>query len=794
MHDLRLAIRSLAKSPGPTLLAAGTLALGLGATTAALSVLRGALLTPLPYPDSGRMVGVWEVDAKGRSMTVSRPNFQDFSGARSFAALAALTAYPAPVSGGRTPERAHLAAVTERFFDVLGAGPTEGRGFAADERRPGGPGAVIATAAFARRHFGTGPQAIGRRLNVEGEARTIVGVLPDGLEYPARVDFYLPVERWEDDSARTAHNFEVIGRLAPGVGLATARAEMSTLGRALAVTYAGATDAKDVRVTPLHDQIVGGTRLALLLLAAASGLVLLVASANVANLLLARTAGRRRELAVRTVLGASPAALARLVVAESLALAALGAVGGLALGGAMLGTLRRLGADAIPRIQEVRLDATSLLLAALAALVAGALAGLVPALRVLGASPAAHLSGGTRAGDVSRSDSRWNGALVAGQVALATAVLAGAALLTRSFVRVLSVDPGFARTGVVRVAVELPTNEPSKVAAFQEALLARLATVPGVRTIGLVSDLPLAGRNLNGTSRVVGRDAETWNAGFRVIAGDYLEAMRIPVISGRAFRASDRAGTEPVALVNARYARAVFGERSPLGERIVFAGMESDPASRLPATIVGVIGDVRHRALEKAADPAVFFPLAQRPERASYASVVFRSDGDPAGLAPLVRREVNALDPDLPVEIETVESLVARSLAARRFNLFLMGSLAGLALLLGVAGLYGVTAYGTARRLREMGVRVALGATRTRVIEEVLTGGLRVILPGLAVGLAVALATGRFLASLLFEVPAADPVSLGAVAGLLLASGLAACLGPALHASRVDPAEALRAE
>ncbi|MFN2564567.1 MAG: ABC transporter permease [Gemmatimonadaceae bacterium] len=809
-HDLRFAVRSFLRSPGFSAITVLTLALGIGATTAIFSVVHGVLLRPLPYPESDRIVRIHEGDKEGLRTNLSDPDFEDFqSQGRSFVALAQLQAGgPTSVAGDIEPVRAPWAAVSRDFFRVLGIQPLAGRSFAPEEQREGSPPAAMVSHRFWQQHLGGTPEFGGKQLIFGGRVHRVVGVLPPSLDFPAGVDVFTPRELEGRLPSRTAHNWMVIGRLRPGVRLEQAQAEMSGIARRLRAELGDQTDMTDVRLVPLHEQLVGHVRPALLVLLGASAALLLIACANVSNLLLARAAARQRELAVRVAMGAGRGRIVRQRVAESLVLSLVGGGFGVLIAVAGVRALLSLEPGSLPRLGEVGVNWTALLFAFGVALATALALGFVTALRGAGEGALREALAQSQRG-VAAAGSYVRGGLVVAQVALTLVLLVGAGLLGRSFAQLLSVDPGYRTEGAVVLDLSTPWPQTDADVArqrrFYDDLMSRLRTIPGVRNVGGVNAFPLRGGGYsNGTflelkapdekldfSRLptLAKDpARSGRAEFRVASAGYFGAMGIPLVRGRVF--DDRDEPEaPVhaAVVSAALARAEWPGSDPIGKIIQFGNMDGNLT---PFTVVGVVGDIREARLDAAPQP-VFYANARQRKVSSF-SIVIQGAARPAGVIPAARRIVREIAPSLPPRFRMVEEVVSTSVAQRRFSLVLLGVFGGAALLLATMGVYSVVAYLVAQREHEIGIRVALGAQRGDVLGLVLRHGAVLTLVGVAVGVGAALWLTRLLRGLLYGVTPTDPISFVSVVALLLGVALAASYLPARRALRVDPMSVLR--
>jgi putative ABC transport system permease protein len=796
MQDVRFALRALRTHRGFTTVALLTLAVGLGANTAMFSIVDAVLLRPLPYPSPAQLVTLQEQTTRdGHAAPVSTPNFRDWRAhARSFSALAAYAAGPSAIVGGDAPTRATAASVSRGFFAALGVSPALGRTFTDDEHQFGAAPAAVVSDRLWRERLGGTRDVLGKRVQVDGFTLTIVGVMPPGFAFPDDADLWSPSELLADESGRTAHNWEVIGRLRPGVTIAQARHEMSAIAARLHATYGSDDDALDVRVTGLHERLAGPVRGRLLLLMGAVTCILLIICLNLASALLARDRSRAKELAIRTALGADRGRLARQLVTESLLLALAGGVAGLWVARLAAGAVIAFIPGGLPGVQHLALDARVALFTLAASLATGILFGLAPALRAAGADPQhtlAHVGGrgATRAGG------RARGILVIGEVALAVVLLTGAGLLLRSLARLLAVDPGFARTGVVTADVYPPPSKyltPTASRLYVDRVIAEVGTLPGVVAAGAINDAPLGSSFANG-GFALDRDGATGYAEYRVVDGDYFGAMRIRTLRGRTFTSADAPGGATAVVISQSLAQAYWPGEDPLGRRMRFFGMDSRSDPWL--TVVGVVADVRDRSLAAKPSPTAYVFAPQMPLRTRYGmTVLARTTGSADALIPSVRARIHAVDPDVPAELSTIEQIVSRSSVDRRFTAALLATFAGVAVLLAAIGLYAVLAFGVAERRREMGIRMALGAQRGAVRRMIVGEGLGLTLAGIVAGGVLSLGATRLLGSLLYGVAPTDVPTYAGVSLLLVLVALAASYLPAYRATRVDPLIALRAE
>ncbi|MBF5043479.1 ABC transporter permease [Aggregicoccus sp. 17bor-14] len=793
LQDLRFALRTLLRRPGFTLAVVLTLALGIGANSAIFATVEAVLLRPLPLREPERVVQVWGTHPDVGEEAASLPDFRDWRDGQSAVRLAALANSALNLTGLGEPQRVPTGGASADFFEVMGAAPALGRGFTAQEARTGQGQVVVLSHGFWKRQLGGSPSALGRTLTLDGRPYTVVGVAPEGLEavFP-RLQLWVPLP---DDSseARRADFLRVYGRLAPGASVESAQAQLRAVAARLTQEHPDTNARWSVAVRGLHAEFTRPARPALLLFSGAVALVLLIACANVANLLLAQGAARERELAVRTALGASRGRLVRQLLTESLLLSCLGGA---------LGLLFAVwGADALVQLRPRALqglaggvDAVSVLFTLGLSLLTGVLFGLVPALRLARAPQGTGLlrqaSGGAGGGR------RLRGALVLAEVALALMLLVGAGLLVRSFGRLQQVDPGFEPAGVLSGVLSLPEARYAKdadEAALYGRLLERVNALPGVERAALASNLPLSGGGNYLNMGIEGRDSAgdgPQDAETASVSARYFEALHIPLREGRTFAASDVAGAPDVAVVNEALVRRFFGGKSPLGARVTLDGKRY-------FRIVGVVGDVRSESLGEQAYRQLYVPLAQVPAPRVMLAVRAAGGTDAAALAlsPGVRRELAALDAQLPLaEVQPLSESLGRELSAPRVNVRVLGLFAAVALLLAALGIYGVMAYAVAQRTREIGIRMALGADAADVLRLVVRQGMAPALLGVGAGLAGALATSRLLSGLLYGVAATDLATFALVPLGLLAVALLAAWLPARRATHVDPTEALRAE
>lgn len=808
-HDLRIAFRGLFKDTRSTVAAVLTLALGIGASTAIFSVVYGVLLRPLPYPEPDRIVAVKQVFEEGNRGNFSDPNFEDVRERnRSLELFAQYADWIVSVTGPTEPVRVRGAVVSREFFDVLGVEPLVGRRFVQEELSVGGVPAVVVSYGFWQRQLGSSRDLASKRLSFEGRAHAVVGVMPPGFGFPPETELWTARELEPRSQHRTAHNWQAIGRLAPGVPLDRAQEDVSAIARELRAQHGENTWMVDAAVVPLHQELVGRVETALVVLLSAVGFLLLVASANVVNLLLARAQAREREVAVRSALGASRSDLVRLFLAESVLLALAGGSFGVLLARFCVPVLLALEPGNLPRVSEIGVSVEVLSFSLGLSILVSFVLGLVTALRSTRAG--AGLMERSRSGRV--ASARFRSALVVAQVATTLVLLVGAGLLARSLFRLLDVDAGFRRSRALVVELDHPSpaneSEKADLGRREEALLDRVAAFPAVRRAGLVDRLPLATGHRNGMflvvepgdqlasledfQRLAADPARVGMAEYRAASDAYFETMGIPLLVGRLFDERDAPNAPHVALVSASLVREKWPSDEPasvLGRLIQFGNMDGD--LRL-LHVAGVVGDVRHAGLDREARPTIYVSSRQRPPSAY--SVVVDFEGDVAPLVQATRSALSEIAPDVPPRFREIEEVFSSSVADRRFNLVLLGAFGFFALALAVVGIYGVVSRGVTERTRELGLRMALGARPRDVLSLVLAQGSRFIGIGIVLGIAAGAGLSRLLASLLFGVSPTDPLTFAALAIFLAGVGLLACYLPARRASRVDPMTSLRYE
>jgi putative ABC transport system permease protein len=801
LQDLRYALRGLFRQPAFAITAIFTLALGIGATTAIFSVVNAVLLRPLPYPDPERIVAVMNLWTRTglRGTTVSAPDFHDWQAqSHSFAALGYFAGSETSVTVNGTASYASVYGVTPEYFDALGARSAAGRLLTKDEQQPGGPLAVVITHPFWRKQFGGDPRAIGSTIKIDERTFTIAGVLAPGIRHPVRADVYYPAWLRPETPSRSGHNYRVIGRLNAGVTVAQAQSEMSAIASRLEAQYPNSNAGKSAVVVPLLDLIVGDARQMLYVLFAAVGIVLLIACSNVANLLLARSASREREMVVRAAVGASRSRLVRQLLTESAVLGIAAGVCGMWLARLGVLALAALAPADLPRLDEIRVDHAALGFALSIALMASVFFGLAPALHVSRVQLVDGLRQGGKGSSVGARGGRARHVFVVAEIALAVVLVFGAGLLGRSLIALASVEMGFNPEHLLVFRTDVPVatiKDAPRATAFYRDLLAELRALPGVTATGGVTSLPTAVRSdgsywIEGGPRLEDTGVRAPQALFTVVTPDYFRAMRVPFKSGRDFREADRLDAPFVAIVNESLARASFAGADPIGKRIQ-CGLDNLAFM----TIVGVVDDVRTAGPARPAQAEIYMPYEQHPGPATALNLVVRTETlDPGGLIDTIGRKIRERDPDVPVRASTMQNTLDTASATPRFRTFLLTVFAGVALLLAIAGVYGVMTYTVSQRIPELGVRIALGATPQNVMKLIVWHGAKLAFAGLAIGLMAALMTGRILQGLLFGVTPRDPLILaGVIAGVAIAT-LVACYIPGRRAVRIDPMTALRAE
>ncbi len=809
-QDLRHAARMLGKKPGVPAIMVVTLALGIGATTAIFSVVYGVLLRPLPYSDASRIMAVFEVTSKGRPSRLADPNFDDFRDQnRSFLAMARYNDYFMSVSGALQPTRTDVAHVSAGFLGIFGVRPLLGRDFGPTDDRKGAAPTVLVSEGYWRQNLGSQRDLSQAHLKIDDQMYSVIGVLPAGFRFPADAELWVPAGLDGENPSRTSHNCSAVGRLRRGVTVAQANRDISAIARRI---HEGSSEKGDYllvdgTVQPLQDAITGKARGALLILLGAVGFLLLVACANVANLLLAQASVRDRELAIRSALGAPRGRLVRQFLTEAFLLSLAGGVLGVV--GALAGVrgLVSLAPASLPRLESVAISLPVLVFAFLLSTAVAAGLGVFTAVRATSGDLRRGLGEGGRGQAGSQASQRAGRIIVSAQIAITLVLVVGAGLLGRSLMKVLDVNPGFRVDKIVTMDVSLPwVDDPKQKAGqaiFFSRLIDRLEQIPGVQRVGATSGLPLDGGHPDGTFVLATQDEvpKTTDglgalfqqkerlgvADFCVATDGYFQVLGIPLVRGRAFDERDGPDAPHVALITESLARERWPGQDPIGRTIEFGNMDGDLRV---LTIIGIVRDTHEYGLDVPPRPTVYVNLFQRPRSA--VTLTMLGDADPRLVTSAARGILQELDPEVPTKFRTLSQVYSDSLGSRRFNVLLIGFFAVAALLLATAGVFGVMAYSVSRRTREIGVRVALGASAADVLRLIVGQGVRTIGIGVAIGIAGALALTRTVASLLFGVTATDPATFGGVTLLLVGAALSACYFPARRATKVDPMVALR--
>jgi putative ABC transport system permease protein len=799
-QDLRYGARMFLKNPGFTLIAVLTLTLGIGANTAIFSVINGVLLSALPYPQPEQLAMVW-CDNRRQGIPddiTSYPNFVDWRDRnKTFQGMAGMTSSNVHLTGVGEPEEILAAIVSINFFQVIGVNPTLGRGFTAEEERPGGDRVVVLSHALWQRRFGGDPGILNKTISLSGITNTVVGIMPPGFQFPENTDLWRPLAPNDGmRAARFGFFLPVVGRLKPGVTRAQAQADLDVIANQIEQQFPDMAG-YGVNVVPVLEQTVGAIRRALMTLFVAVLFVLLIACANVANLLLARAAGRQREFAVRAALGAGRRRIVRQLLTESMLLAVLSGALGVLLAWWGLRLLVELGPANIPRLENIHLDGRVLWFTLGLSLLTGLIFGLAPALQTTHLKLGETLKEGGRTGAGGRRAQLIRGVLIVVEVALTLVLLVGAGLLIRSFWRLQQVDLGFKTDNLLTLRLSLPRSrytDGAQAASLFERLQERLAALPGVVAVSATTDIMLQrlATSTNFTIENRPRDPSelALELPFDRVLPNYFQTMGVQLLHGRAFTAQDGRDSPRVAIVNEAFVKRYFPNDDPIGKR--FALGDGGPDAQW-TSIVGVVRDTKRQGVDQPIRIESWMPLAQMPARSM--DVVMRTTGDPLALGNATREAVWSLDRDLPIpRIQTMEQNLSARVAQRRLNMLLLGLFASVALVLAAVGIYGVVSYAVTQRTNEIGVRVALGAQASNVLRLVIGGGMKLALAGVVIGLVLTFALTRLMATLLFGVSATDPVTFAAIAALLVGVALVACLIPARRATKVDPMVALRYE
>jgi predicted permease len=803
VQDIRFGLRVLAKNPVFTIVAVLSLALGIGANTAIFSIVNGLLFRPLPYPESQRIVSIWHTPPQEsfpglERFSVSPANYLDWkSQSNSFEQMAAYTYAGFSLSSGNDPVAVNGAAVSSEFFTVLRTNASQGRTILPEEDQPGNDHVVVLSQKLWQRAFAANPNLIGQSVTLNSRGYTVIGIMPAGFEAPPQAELWVPLG-WDDKDkqTRSIHDYLVMARLKPGVSLKQAQTEMSTISSRLEEQYPEADTGWGAKVIPLQDDLVGDIRPALLVLFGAVGFVLLIACANVANLMLARGANRQKEIAIRIALGAARSRVVRQLLCESILLAIAGGLIGLLLAYWGSGLLIRLSADSIPNPGELGIDGWALGFTLLVSFAAGIVAGIAPAFQFSKADTSETLKQSTGRTGGSSVKQHTRKALVISEVALSLILLIGAGLMIRSFWKLQNVDPGCDISNTITMNLGLSSvrySEPQQQAAFFDRVLEQMGSLPGVVSVASTTTLPLAGGGSTQPFTIEGRPAATVAeqpmALTRYISPDYFRTLGIPLKEGRFFTEQDRNATAPVIIISEAMARQFWPGQSPIGQRLTPTFHDKEG----PRQIIGVVGDVKAQGLDAETSPMMYMPYKQDPR--PFATLVARTTTNPQGFVQAISQAVYGIDKEQALRnVRTMEQVMADSMSGRRFNMMLLIVFAALALVLAAVGVYGVMNYAVVLRKRELGIRIALGAQAGDVLRLVLSQGLILTLIGIGVGLAAAYGLTRLMEGLLYGVTATDLVTFVSVGGVLVAMGLLASYLPARRAMKVDPMIALREE
>lgn len=811
LADLRHGLRNLLRNPGFACAAILVLALGIGANTAIFSVVNAVLLRPLPFRDASGIMQIWHIPpAKSfpglTLFSVSPANYLDWkSQNHSFEEMAAIGGASFNVTGNGEPESIQGAAVGSGFLSILGVQPVLGRGFSPDDDSPGAGHVIILSDSLWRTHFGAEGAIVGRNISLDEQKYTVIGVMSPKFRYPSWAKFWVPLAWTSQQRAiRGNHNYMVIGRLKAGVQIDQAKADLSTISARLEQLYPDDDKGWGATARPLREEMVGDVRPALLVLLGAVAFVLLIACANVANLVLAKTLARKKEMAIRASLGATRFDALRHVLTETILLSLTGGALGLVLGQFATSFIVKFLGEQLPRYAEIKLDFQVLLFTIFLSLLAGILAGLIPSLRFSATDLNQALKQGQGRGSSDSSGTTTRSLLVIAEVALSLVLLIGAGLMVRSLFLLRRVAPGFDPGNVLTMSIPVPRTKfptPAGQISFFERILQQVRATPGVAFAGAIDDLPLDNGGSHQPISIEGQPvlpmADQPEVDVRLVSAGYLRALRIPVLRGRDITESDVTGSTPVVLISESLATRFWPHEDPIGRHLTltfFPGVARE--------VVGIVGDVKLDSLDETRPVAtVYWPLDQvtPPPSETWRSfgmkLAVRTLANPVNSVSSVTTAVHQVDRESPVaDVATMSDLISQSVSPQRFNMLLLASFAGLALVLAAVGIYSVLSYGVRRRFHEIGIRMALGATRSNVLRLVVADGVKPILTGVAIGLATALALGRVMAALLYGVHPADPLTFVVVALLLVAVGVLATVVPAYGATRVQPVRILREE
>jgi putative ABC transport system permease protein len=812
LQDMRYALRQLRKGPGFTAVAVITLALGIGANTAIFSVVNGVLLRPLPFKDAERLVRVWHVPpAKSfpgiSTFAVSAANYLDWEKQNQvFERMAIYTYQGLTLTGGDKPEQVDTCAASSGFFETLGVAPMLGRVYSPDEDQQGRSNVVVLSYRFWQEHFGSNRDIVGRNITMDGQQFLVAGVMPAAFRFPDFAQMWKPMG-WTDQerAVRGEHHYMVVGRLRPGVDIKQAQADLSTISSRLEQLYPLDDKGWGATVLPLHDDLVSDVRPALLVLLGAVAFVLLIACSNVANLALAKTFSRQKEIAIRTALGASSRRVLRQILTETIVLAFAGGLLGLIFAHFGVRLIMAFLADKVPHSIDVGLDRQVLLFTAIISLVTGILAGALPARRLTRSDVNQALKQGLGRTDTDSGGHGTRSILVVTEVALSLVLLIGAGLMIHSFHRLQSVPPGFDSHGVLTMTASVSRTKfptPEQQASFFERVLQRVRALPGVEAAGVIDNVPLFGGGSHQPIAIEGRPvvgmADQPEVDVRLISAGYMRAMHVPVLRGRDFGDEDVASRPATVLISESMAKNFWPGEDAIGKHVTLTFFPEKVRE-----VVGIVGDVKLDGLNQSRPSTVIYLPLDQIYTPSFGggwesfpmAVVVRSTTSPASMVSAVSNAITEIDHDIPIrDILTMEDLVTNSLSQQKLNMLLLGAFAALALLLAAVGIYSVLSYSVRRRVQEIGIRLALGAGLGDVLRLVVMEGMKPALLGMTIGTAAAMALGRVVSSLIYGVKATDPISFLVMAALLTAIAFVACIIPAYRATKVDPMVALRYE
>jgi putative ABC transport system permease protein len=810
LQDIRFAVRLLIKHRGFTAVAVLTLAVGIGANTAIFSLVNAVLLRQLPYKNSGQLVRIWSSRTDRDKSNFSLPDFMDYRDQnKTLEQISGFSTWSANLVNFGEPERIFGVRSSANIFQTLGVEAKIGRPLLNDDDNPGSPRVVVLSHGFWSRRFGMSPDILNRQLTLDDQNYTVVGVLPPDFVFPGmEADIIVPLVPDADPSRKERNSISflnVIGKLREGVTPPQAESDLNGIAAQLQQLYpvANATK-KGAKLVPLREELVGNFRLAFLVLSGAVGLVLLIACANLANLVLAKASTRYKEMAIRLAVGATRGRLVRQLLTENILLAALGGALGLALAQPTLRSMISLSPAALPQAGAIDIDARVLLFTLLISLLSGLLFGLMPTLQVSRENFTEGLKGSGKGSAEGPRRNSFRNLLILAEVALSLLLLISAGLLAKSFLRLQAVSPGFDIKNLLVMRLSLPKAQyadPEMVMGFYEQLSTRIKSLPGVQSVSAISVLPLSGSNMRVPFTILGRPslslAERPVSYYRMVGPDYFRTMNISILSGRDFTSGDTLHTQPIAIVNESLARRYWPNGTPIGAHIKLDDTDQEPRE---VEIIGVVGDVRHLGLHADLTPEAYVPISQIPVEnvpflTNNMNWVIRTSAEPLTLAGVVRREVQSVNPAIPTSYtRSMEQFLSLSLAPSRFNLFFLGIFSIVALLLASTGIYAIISYSVTQRRQEFGIRMALGAQQLDVLKLVVGGGLKIVLIGVVLGLVAAYILTRLLSNLLYGITATDPSTFVSMSLLLIIIAMLASYIPARRAARVDPMTALRSE